>query len=97
MKVQDDVQIGTMGKLVDVSGTVRVAEQPHGLSSLPVHRSSGAATTDGMNGKQDVKLRQCWESTMCQEMQIPEGYKDVFVLIIKWHRDLDELKTEDEV
>ena len=50
-----------------------------------------------MNGKQDVKLRQCWESTLCEEMQIPEGYKDVFVLIIKWHRDLDELKTEGEV
>ena len=43
------------------------------------------------------KMRAQWNSVMCKEMQVPQGYQNVAVLIIKWTEKLDELHSADEV
>ena len=43
------------------------------------------------------KMRAQWNSVMCKEMQVPQGYQNVAVLIIKWTEELDELHSADEV
>lgn len=72
-------------------------------------QSSSNAITDGLNeearepsqeGVQDdenSKMMSHWNTVMCGEMKVPQGYQNVAVLIIKWNEDLDELKSADEV
>lgn len=38
-----------------------------------------------------------WDRAMCNELKIPEGYRKVSVLLIKWRNDEDQLRTEEEV
>ena len=38
-----------------------------------------------------------WNEAIAKNMNLPEGYEQVSVLIIKWADELDELKTKAEV
>ena len=43
------------------------------------------------------RLQMRWDQAMCNELGLPEGYAHVSVLLIKWRREIDQLKTEKEV
>src|SRR5215471_13947184 len=51
----------------------------------------------GITDEENSKMQVWWNKAMCDEMEIPEGYQNVAVLIIKWIEELDELKTGAEV
>lgn len=38
-----------------------------------------------------------WDEAISRNMNIPDGYRDVAVLIIKWDDDIDQLKCAPEV
>ncbi|MCJ1387135.1 hypothetical protein MMC17_010264 [Xylographa soralifera] len=52
---------------------------------------------DGVSNEEQMKMRTQWNKVMCREMEVPQGYQNVAVLIIKWCEALDELKSADEV
>ncbi len=56
-----------------------------------------APADEGVTDEDNSKMEVWWNKAMCAEMDIPEGYQNVAVLIIKWIEELDELKTGDEV
>ncbi|KAL1627913.1 hypothetical protein SLS54_002180 [Diplodia seriata] len=43
------------------------------------------------------KLQEQWTDAVCRNMNLPKGYAQVAVLIVKWAEHLDELKTAEEV
>lgn len=43
------------------------------------------------------KLQAQWSEAICRNMDLPEGYAQVAVLIIKWDERIDELKCAEEV
>ena len=44
-----------------------------------------------------AEMQNWWAEAIARNMDLPEGYSHVAVLIIKWADQLDELKTGDEV
>lgn len=52
---------------------------------------------DGVSIEEQTEMGTQWDNTMLREMEVPQGYQDVAVLIIKWCEALDELKSADEV
>lgn len=44
-----------------------------------------------------AEMQNWWAEAIARNMDLPEGYSHVAVLIIKWEDELDELKTGDEV
>ena len=52
---------------------------------------------DGVYYEEQMKMRTQWNKVMCREMEVPQGYQNVAVLIIKWCGVLDELDSADEV
>ena len=51
----------------------------------------------GVTDEDNARMQVLWNKKMCEEMNIPEGYLNVGVLIIKWVEKLDQLKSGDEV
>lgn len=45
----------------------------------------------------ESRLQECWDENIAKNLNLPEGYRDVQVLMIKWADDIDELKTREEV
>jgi hypothetical protein len=45
----------------------------------------------------EAYLQECWDQSIAKHMDLPDGYSDVHVLIIKWHDDIDDLKVRQEV
>lgn len=44
-----------------------------------------------------TRMRLQWREAMCRNMDIPNGYQKVSVLMIKWSKDLDQLDCGEEV
>lgn len=44
-----------------------------------------------------ARLQLEWNDGICKNMDLPEGYAQVAVLIIKWDEKLDQLNTGPEV
>lgn len=34
-----------------------------------------------------------WDRVMCNELDLPEGYHNVSVLLVRWREDIDQFKT----
>lgn len=51
---------------------------------------------DGAN-QQDGHLYSWWQEAMCHGMEIPSGYLNVAVLLIRWKDEIDELKCAPQV
>jgi hypothetical protein len=56
-------------------------------SSRPTTRGNGEA----------AQMQLWFDDAMCKNMEIPDGYRNVAVLIIKWTKTLDSLKCDAEV
>ena len=68
---------------------------PHSPSESPT--PSKAQDLISTSEKDNSTWQLDWNRTVRQELNLPEGYDRVTVLIIKWENDIDELKTEKEV
>ena len=62
----------------------------------PIAAPANGAAED-VTDEENSKMQVWWNRAMCNEMKIPEGYQNVAVLIIKWCKELDELKSAEEV
>ena len=47
--------------------------------------------------KRSSEMQLWWDEAIARNMNLPDGYQNVAVLIIKWSKELDELKTAAEV
>lgn len=93
--------MAAVGKVFGIAGVARLSNEPQGinpnlmpLSTLRQHSKMEESVTDEINSEENMKLRMSWNSTMCKVMQIPEGYQDIAVLMIKWTDKLDEFKAK---
>ncbi|KAF2011644.1 hypothetical protein BU24DRAFT_286054 [Aaosphaeria arxii CBS 175.79] len=43
-----------------------------------------------------AEMQSWWDDAIARNMNLPDGYQEAAVLIIKWDDELDELKTRDE-
>lgn len=62
------------------------------LTGAPVDTKCNKITDE-----ENSKMQLWFNSATREAFDIPEGYQQVTVLIIKWKADIDELKTQDEV
>ena len=95
-----DVQPASTERLVNIAGAVRVRDEPQCISPHVAPGFVGGPrepSIDGVTDAENMKMQTWWNRAMCREMKIPEGYQSVAVLMIKWTRELDQLKSEDEV
>ena len=46
---------------------------------------------------ENLRMQLLWNRTMREEMQLPEGYQNIAVLILKWTKELDQLESGPEV
>jgi hypothetical protein len=85
------------GEYVNFIGAAVVQDGPQCDSSDVVPPLVGGPREHGVTDEDNSKMQVCWNETMCKEMNIPEGYQNVAVLIIKWTEELDQLKSGREV
>jgi hypothetical protein len=93
-------QLLTGGKYVSFLATPEAQDEPQLISpDVPPALDGGPMETcaRGVTDEDNAKMQVWWNKAMCNEMNIPEGYLNVAVLIIKWIKGLDQLKSEDEV
>jgi hypothetical protein len=67
------------------------------LSADNLQESSSTSTEDDPDKLRADNMRMWWNEAIARNMNLPEGYSQVSVLIIKWADELDELKTKSEV
>lgn len=78
--------------------SIEPAGQAIGSSSADaLTEASGSAAGDEAEKKRADDMRMWWNEAIAKNMNLPEGYEKVAVLIIKWADELDELKTKAEV
>jgi hypothetical protein len=42
-------------------------------------------------------LQECWDKSIAKHMDLPDGYQNVHVLMIKWADKIDQLRVRQEV
>ncbi|KAI4714090.1 hypothetical protein J4E89_001540 [Alternaria sp. Ai002NY15] len=45
----------------------------------------------------EAKLQQCWDKSIANYLDLPDGYRNVHVLVIKWQDAIDQLNVRQEV
>jgi hypothetical protein len=45
----------------------------------------------------EAKLQQCWDKSIAKHLDLPDGYRNVQVLVIKWQDAIDQLDVRQEV
>lgn len=58
---------------------------------------SDASPQDAAHQKRAAEMQMQWEEAIARNMDLPDGYAQVAVLLVKWDDELDELKTRAEV
>jgi hypothetical protein len=69
--------------------------QPSGEASLVTE--SDAGPQDVAQQKRAAEMQMWWDEAIVRNMDLPDGYAKVAVLLVKWDDELDELKTRAEV
>lgn len=64
------------------------------ISPLSLAPSDCGTSKDDQNESQ---LQDSWDEHIANKLDLPDGYRDVQVLMIKWEDDIDELQTREEV
>jgi hypothetical protein len=77
-----------------VTDTPQPATPTAGLETLEY---AGDKAPDLVTEDENSKMQMCWNKAMCDEMKLPQGYQNIAVLIIKWDKDIDQLKSASEV
>jgi hypothetical protein len=52
---------------------------------------------DTRDDQHEAKLQQCWDKSIAKHMDLPDGYRNVHVLVIKWEDAIDQLEVREEV
>ena len=94
----------------NIHGSVLPSESPmpdpgHELNDLPMEPTVDVDQmgADGVfQGDKDSldkasRMQLQWNEGICKNMNLPEGYQKIAVLIIKWGKELDELNCAAEV
>ena len=81
---------------VSIGATPLQGERPCQTSHRLHEQQLQTSVDDFTDG--DISQRQVWwNRAMCEVMKVPEGYRNVAVLIIKWTKKLDQLNCTKEV
>ena len=86
-------------RVVNFAGSALIQEESR-VSEIDVPISAvepDQHPEDGITEAEDSRMEVVWKSAMCKTMDLPVGYKDVAVLIIKWSEEIDQLKSGPEV
>lgn len=77
-------------------GPTRMERQPAAITGAPLQANTmppvGTDPPDAAAGLQDQ-----WTDAIRRNMEVPEGYAQTAVLIVKWALHLDDLKCLEEV
>lgn len=90
----------TTSKIVNFTGAAVVQNEGQSITAEVTPGlvgTLGGKPANGVTDEENSKMQICWNQAMCKEMQIPEGYEKVAVLILKWNKELDQLNSESEV
>jgi hypothetical protein len=49
------------------------------------------------NDEEQSRLQEHWDKSIAKHMNLPDGYQNVFVLMIKWEDEIDQLGVRQEV
>lgn len=79
--------------------SVEDAPKPHqDIPSEPQFiATSDTADEDDAQRKRAAEMQMWWDEAIVRNMDLPDGYARVAVLLIKWDDELDELQTSAEV
>ena len=59
--------------------------------------TSASAPEDVAQRERNAEMQMWWDEAIGRNMDLPDGYSKVAVLLVKWDDELDELKTRAEV
>ena len=82
---------------IQVESIESVGQAAGSSSAEALPEANGSAAGDEAEKKRADDMRMWWNEAIAKNMNLPEGYEQVAVLIIKWADELDELKTKAEV
>jgi hypothetical protein len=78
-----------------------VKDEPRRQGPTPIPQEEGAlvdSTPDKDHGSAGAEAQKnWWAEAIAKNMDLPDGYSKVAVLLIKWADHLDTLRTADEV
>ncbi|KAL9121409.1 MAG: hypothetical protein Q9187_002035 [Circinaria calcarea] len=83
-------------RLVNFEGKAVIHTELQSGSSSRIEEAQ-VMSPKSVTDESQSKMRAQWNSVMCKAMEVPQGYQNVAVLIVKWTEQLDELKSADEV
>jgi hypothetical protein len=63
----------------------------------PLIKLDSETPEDGANAERASDMQVWWDEAIAKNMDLPDGYNKVAVLLVKWEDELDELKTKKEV
>lgn len=73
-------------------------EGPLSGNGSPVVSTPDSASPEDKDAQQrSEEMQRWWDEAIRRNMNLPDGYQNVAVLMIKWADELDELKTRAEV
>ncbi|KAF2630172.1 hypothetical protein BU25DRAFT_408756 [Macroventuria anomochaeta] len=81
---------------IQVESIEPVAQAVGPLSADASLEASSSAAEDEAEKERADNMRMWWNEAIAKNMNLPEGYEHVAVLIVKWADELDELKTRTE-
>ncbi len=87
--IHADIRIQSIDEESGHNGTASQSFEPS------VESKPSAADVDYQ--EKAAEMQEWWTEAIARNMDLPDGYSRVAVLIIKWADELDELKTGDEV
>jgi hypothetical protein len=79
------------GPLSPSSSVIDTTSLPSPLSLHPPE------IRDAWDDQHEAKLQQCWDKSIAKYLDLPDGYRNVHVLVIKWQDAIDQLEVREEV
>jgi hypothetical protein len=52
---------------------------------------------DAWDDQHEAKLQQCWDKSIAKHLDLPDEYRNVHVLVIKWQDAIGQLEVQEEV
>lgn len=81
----------------DIQGIQITSIEDASIKITEASQKRSRALDDTVNEEHAAEMRMWWEEAIAKDMDMPDGYQRVSVLLIKWADELDELKTREEV
>ena len=72
-------------------------DAPSTLQGSQLLDTGSQTPEDAVQQERSAEMQMWWDEAIAKNMNLPDGYTKVAVLIIKWQDELDDLKTRQEV